>query len=96
MKEFMASNPIGWILLLVSAVVSIIMLIANAASDEAKWEEEMKTREEDLAKAMEETSEKATKLHDDMVNLQTIMHDTSLTYQEQLTKINEICSAYGV
>ena len=96
-KGFMASNPIGWILAIVAAVIALIAIIASlVSSNDKKWQEDMAKRQKELAEAMEKTDESASKLETDMQNLQAIMHDTSLTYEEQLTKINEICEAYGV
>lgn len=97
MKAFMASNPLGWILALVAAIASVVALIASLiAGSEAKWQQNMAERQEAMATAMNDTDEAAKKLQTDLQSLASVMNDTSLSYDEQLSKINEICAAYGV
>jgi uncharacterized membrane-anchored protein YhcB (DUF1043 family) len=56
----------------------------------------MAEKQKELAESMNEVSEATDKLQTDLQNLSTVMKDTSSSYDEQLKKINEICSAYGV
>lgn len=74
-------------------VVAAINAISEASERPAK---ELAEHQQELKQSMADLDEENNKLTQDLRNLNDIMADTSLTYEEQLTKINEICKAYGV
>lgn len=92
--------PLLIVLGLIAAVAAVIIGVVaavnaiSAASNKAA--EELKEHQDELKESMSNLSTENQKLTQDLQSLNDIMHDTSLTYEEQLTKINEICKAYGV
>ena len=92
---FLSSHAVLFtVLAVITALVAGFVALKIAADKE--WEQNMAKRQEKLQESMNKTSESTKNLQTDLQNLQAIVSDTSLTYDEQLTKINEICSAYGV
>ena len=86
-------GPLGWAILATAAAIAIgtIAILANTSAQESLNE---KTAQ--VTDSMAEQANAANKLKGDLQSLASILHNTSLSYEEQLSKINEVTSAYGV
>lgn len=87
----------------ISLVVAAIAAVAAAgyalykyATREQEWAKATKERTEAINKEVEKNKQNSKTLASNMSQLSAIMNDTSLAYDEQISKINEICSMYGV
>lgn len=88
------SGPAGWALLAGAAVaigVATVAIIKNT-NEQKRLNEEM----EKSNATMEANANAIHTLKGDLVSLASILDNTSLSYEEQLEKINEVTSAYGV
>ena len=87
----------------VSLIVAAVAAIAAAgyalykySTREQEWAKATKERTEAINKEVEKNKQNSKTLTSNMSQLSAIMNDTSLTYDEQINKINEICAMYGV
>ena len=90
-KSFMASNPIGWILLIVSAVVSLVMWIANMESETEKLGKELsdlKSEISDLKSEIDSLNSELETTQDRMAELLAMEH-LSFTEQEELDNLKK-------
>jgi len=86
-----------WPLIAILGAVVVLFAAFKIASDiAAKEAQDLADSQTLLAESMQEVEEKNTTLTKNLQTLQTVMNDTTLTYEEQLSKINEICEAYGI
>lgn len=88
------SGPAGWALLAGAAVaigVATVAIIKNT-NEQKRLNEEM----EKSNAVMEDNANAIQTLKGDLVSLASILNNASLSYEEQLEKINEVTSAYGV
>jgi hypothetical protein len=81
-----------------AAAIAAIAIGAQAAAQQKANEAAGAAKEHQNAmkNAMEETTAASNKLKSDLQSLASVMHSTSLSYDEQLAKINEITNAYGI
>ena len=90
-KSFMASNPIGWILAIVSVLVTVITLLAQIPSKVEKLNEELKDLKSELADIQSEIDSLNSELEttqDRMAELLAI--DTlSFTEEEELERLRK-------
>lgn len=87
------TNPIGLAIALVAAAAGIA---AIAIMSQAKAQEKLNEQTAAVTSGMEEQANAANKLKGDLQSLASILHNTGLSYEEQLSKINEVTAAYGV
>lgn len=85
----------GFVALAAIAIVGIVALV-SALSNMESSEEKLYKRTEALNKSIDKNKTAATTLSKDVGNLGSIMDDTTISYTEQLEKVNEIAAAYGV
>lgn len=93
---FAALGPIGWIILAITALVTIVTAVAAAIGKyESAEEKANKAREKALAdyNALEQQqNSEIARLN----SLKEILDNTTMSMNEQLSKINEITSAFGL
>lgn len=77
-------------------VVAVIAAVKLWNKHLANIDKELAERQEALNSALNTQTQQQQNLQNDLVALSAVMQNTSLSYDEQLTKINEICAAYGV
>ena len=87
----------------VSLIVAAVAAIAAAgyalykySTREQEWAKATKERTEAINKEVEKNKQNSKTLASNMSQLSAIMNDTSLSYDEQIAKINEICAMYGI
>ena len=85
----------GFILLLSAIAFGVVALISHLSKLETA-EEKWQKKQEELNNSIDKTKEKHEELGQSLGNLSSVMNDTTLTYEDQLAKINEIVSAYGL
>lgn len=87
---------VGWIAGIIAALGMLGAAIYAWFSNQKSEEEKLTEANEKLRTSIEATGSAMEKLEGDLQSLSAVMHDTSLTYEEQLSKINEITTAYGI
>ena len=87
---------VGWIAGIIAALGMLGAAIYTWFSNQKSEEEKLTEANEKLRTSIEATGNAMEKLEGDLQSLSAVMHDTSLTYDEQLNKINEITAAYGI
>ena len=87
---------VGWIAGIIAALGMLGAAIYTWLSNQKSEEEKLTEANEKLKTSIEATGNAMEKLEGDLQSLSAVMHDTSLTYDEQLSKINEITAAYGI
>lgn len=87
---------VGWIAGIIAALGMLGAAIYTWLSNQKSEEEKLTEANEKLRTSIEATGNAMEKLEGDLQSLSAVMHDTSLTYDEQLSKINEITAAYGI
>ena len=87
------SGPWGWAILAAGLAIAAatIAIISNTNA-----QKELNEQTAAVTSGIEEQSNAANKLKGDLQSLASILHNTSLSYEEQLSKINEVTAAYGV
>lgn len=83
-------------LLLAAAVAGVGYAIYKNITAEDEWIKAGRKRADEIDKNVAKNKEASKKLNNDMTSLATIMNDTSMAYDDQIKKINEIAQAYGV
>ena len=83
-------------LLLTAAVAGVGYAIYKNITAEDEWIKAGRKRADEIDKNVAKNKEASKKLNNDMTSLATIMNDTSMAYDDQIKKINEIAQAYGV
>lgn len=88
------SGPKGWAILAGAVAITAVATVAliNHANEQKRLNEAM----EESNTIMEDNANAIQTLKGDLVSLASILNNTSLSYEEQLEKINEVTSAYGV
>ena len=81
---------------IVAAIAGITIGIIKAANAEKEWQDAAQKRVDKITKSIEKEKESSKKLGEDASNLADIMNDTTMAYDEQIEKINEIAKAYGI
>ena len=77
-------------------IAGITVAIINAANAEKKWQDAAQERVDKINKNIGKEKESSKKLGQDVRDLATIMNDTTMAYDQQIEKINEIAKAYGI
>ena len=90
-----AAAAAPWLLLAV-AVAGVGYAIYKNITAEDEWIKAGRKRADEIDKNVAKNEEASKKLNNDMTSLATIMNDTSMAYDDQIKKINEIAQAYGV
>ena len=88
------SGPAGWAIL--AGAVVIAGIVTAAIIKETNAQKELNEQTAAVTSGIEEQSNAANQLKGDLQSLASILHNTSLSYEEQLSKINEVTAAYGV
>lgn len=86
-------GPVGWAILAgAAAIIAVTVAIIN----ETNARKELNEQTAQANKEITEQVAAVNTLKEDLQSLSTILHNTSLSYEEQLSKINEVTAAYGV
>lgn len=80
----------------VVAVTAVGAAIYYVATAEERYKKALDERAKAVIEASEKNQENISQLTDDTSSLDAIMKDSNLTYDEQISKINEIAKAYGI
>lgn len=99
--ELALSGPKGWAILAAGVAITAAATVGIIAATNAiinKTQAQQKLNEEiaNCAEATKNHVNAINTLKSDLASLASILANTSLSYEEQLTKINEVTSAYGV
>lgn len=96
-KSFMASNPIGWILALITAITSLVMAIVNlfkapSYEDLKEAADEAKTSWQEFNDALEETKSELEEINEQIAELQEKIdkgEPLTLVEEKQLAALNQ-------
>lgn len=89
-------SKISLIIAAVAAIAAAGYALYKYATREQEWAKATKERTEAINKEVEKNKQNSKTLASNMSQLSAIMNDTSLSYDEQIAKINEICAMYGI
>lgn len=89
-------SKVSLIVAAVAAVAAAGYALYRYATREQEWAKATKERTEAINKEVEKNKQNSKTLASNMSQLSAIMNDTSLSYDEQIAKINEICAMYGI
>ena len=89
-------SKISLIVAAIAAVAAAGYALYKYATREQEWANAAKERTEAINKEVEKNKQNSKTLASNMSQLSATMNDTSLAYDEQINKINEICSMYGI
>lgn len=81
-KSFMASNPIGWILLIVSAIMSVVMWIANTESSIEKLEGKLDDLNSEISDIKSELDSLNSELETTQDRMEELLSMSSLSFTE--------------
>ena len=90
------TNPITAMLVGIMALITGLVLLVDHLSKTESAHEKLVKKQKALNNSIEKTREDNEKLATDIGNLGDIMADTTLSYEEQIEKVNEITKAYGL
>lgn len=90
------TGPVGLAIAAVAAITVAIIALVSAFKSAETPEQKVAKKMEEISNKMEKTHTSSQKLQTDLQNLSSIMADTTLTYEDQIAKINEITEAYGI
>lgn len=86
-KTFMATNPLGWILLAISAIISAIMLLTSKSEEGGKSLREIATESKDAWKEakdeLQEVTDQISETEERIKELQEISNQGKITLVEQ-------------
>lgn len=83
-------------LALAAAVAAVGYAVYRNVTATERRRKELAEETKELKKSTQENKERTNMLISDTAQLASIMRDTTLTYEQQIEKINEIAKAYGV
>lgn len=90
-----ALGPIGWIILAITALVSLVTALASAIGKAEENEKKAAQERTNLVNSYNEINAQIDEQKTKLAQLSDIIHDNTLTMTEQLSKINEITAAFG-
>jgi len=82
-KSFMATNPVGWILLIVSAVMALVMWLGNTKTGAEKLREELSDLKSELQDIKSEIDSVNSELETTQERMAELLAKDSLSFVEQ-------------
>jgi LysM repeat protein len=82
-KSFMATNPIGWILLIVSAIMSVVMWLSSWSSTTEKLEEDLKNLNSEISSMKSDIDSLNSELETTRDRMAELLSMDSLSFVEQ-------------